>query len=505
MSASSSRSSSPKPNKSSENLNNDLKNKEKSASAHSINSNEDTTSKSSSSSNLDSAKHRHKFRTGLPSPMVDRSKVSIWSILKQCVDKELYRFTIPIVWNEPTSLLQRMAENMKYSNLLLDKACELKNPIDRMKYVAGFLVSSTSVHHNRLSKPFNPLLGETYEYVCTENNFRICCEQVSHHPPISAYYSESIKPSSESKSKWKYYGSVNPHMKLNFLNASVEAYPEGVQTVEFPELDEVYTWHNLKINAHNLILGKLWFEYTGRTEIINHKHKIKCVLDFKPYSWFSGHLNRCDGYIVDAHDNKLALLNGKWDECFYATNNVANSGEFLRTTEKFITDKESRSDKSHKKKQKSGTTSNTNDDIQLIWKFNDDEHEKCYQDYYFFTQFTFKLNEMYDALTNPTIININENAMTKSVSLGPLPPTDSRYRPDMRLYENGDIETASSEKNRLEEKQRETEKKMEKGEIEKWKALWFEKKSHAICEDEETWSFNNKYWNREYSKCPDIY
>ena len=202
MSASSSRSSSPKPNKSSENLNNDLKNEEKSASAHSIISNEDTKSKSSS----DSAKHRYKFRTGLPSPMVDRSKVSIWSILKQCVDKELYRFTIPIVWNEPTSLLQRMAENMKYSNILLDKACELKNPIDRMKYVAGFLVSSTSVHHNRLSKPFNPLLGETYEYVCTENNFRICCEQVSHHPPISAYYSESIKHSSDSKSKWKYYG-----------------------------------------------------------------------------------------------------------------------------------------------------------------------------------------------------------------------------------------------------------------------------------------------------------
>jgi hypothetical protein len=50
-----------------------------------------------------------KNRKELPHEMVDRSKLSIWSILRQCVDKELYRFTIPIIWNEPLSLLQRMA------------------------------------------------------------------------------------------------------------------------------------------------------------------------------------------------------------------------------------------------------------------------------------------------------------------------------------------------------------------------------------------------------------
>lgn len=247
---------------------------------------------------------QHVYRKCLPSPMLDRSKFSIWSILKQCVDKELYRFTIPIVWNEPLSLLQRMAENMRYSNELLDKAVYLNDPIDRMKYVAGFLVSCTSIHNDRLSKPFNPLLGETYEYVCSENKFRVCCEQVSHHPPISAYYSESIRPNKTENPKWKYYGSVNPHMRLNFLSASVEAFPEGIQTVEFPDLGEVYTWHNLKINAHNLVVGKLWFEYHGKCEIINHKLNIKCVLEFKPYSWFTRQLNRCEGYILDSDNRK---------------------------------------------------------------------------------------------------------------------------------------------------------------------------------------------------------
>lgn len=189
-------------------------------------------------------------RDKLPQPMVDRSKLSIYNILKQCVDKELYRFTLPIIWNEPLSLLQRMAENTKYANSILSKAAISKDPIERMKLIATYIVSSISMHGNRLSKPFNPLLGETYEL--SRDNYHICLEQVSHHPPISAFYAESLEK------KWKYYGSVHPQLRLNLLNASVEAVPEGIQAIEFPELDEIYTWNNVKVNAHNLLSKKIF-------------------------------------------------------------------------------------------------------------------------------------------------------------------------------------------------------------------------------------------------------
>ena len=43
-----------------------------------------------------------------------------------------------------------------------------------------------------------------------------------------------------------------------------------------------------------------------------------------------------------------------------------------------------------------------------------------------------------------------------------LPPTDSRFRPDIRKMEEGDIDLAGQEKNRLEEKQRMTRQLMEK-------------------------------------------
>jgi hypothetical protein len=41
----------------------------------------------------------------------------------------------------------------------------------------------TTVERN-CTKPFNPLLGETYEYV--DDNIEVITEQVSHHPPVSA-------------------------------------------------------------------------------------------------------------------------------------------------------------------------------------------------------------------------------------------------------------------------------------------------------------------------------
>jgi hypothetical protein len=44
----------------------------------------------------------------------------------------------------------------------------------------------------------------------------------------------------------------------------------------------------------------------------------------------------------------------------------------------------------------------------------------------------------------------------------PLAPTDSRFRPDIRKMEEGNIDLAGDEKDRLEEKQRAAKRAMEK-------------------------------------------
>lgn len=57
--------------------------------------------------------------------------------------------------------------------------------MERMLYVAAFAVSGYSSTAGRTSKPFNPLLGETYELVHADKGFRAIVEKVFHHTIIT--------------------------------------------------------------------------------------------------------------------------------------------------------------------------------------------------------------------------------------------------------------------------------------------------------------------------------
>lgn len=72
-----------------------------------------------------------------------------------------------------------MCEELEYSELL-DKAAGLEDPGDRMVLVAAFAVSAyASSIYRAAHKPFNPLLGETYESIREDKGFRFVAEQVS--------------------------------------------------------------------------------------------------------------------------------------------------------------------------------------------------------------------------------------------------------------------------------------------------------------------------------------
>lgn len=75
-------------------------------------------------------------------------------------------------------MLQRLTEDLEYHELL-DKAVKCENSTEQMCFVAAFSVSSYSTTVNRIAKPFNPMLGETFELdQMEEMGFRSLCEQV---------------------------------------------------------------------------------------------------------------------------------------------------------------------------------------------------------------------------------------------------------------------------------------------------------------------------------------
>ena len=117
-------------------------------------------------------------------------KVSIWAILKDSIGKDITKMSVPVYFNEPLNLLQKAAQYNEYS-YILDKACQELEQAKRMALVSIFSITGLTSLERANTKPFNPMLGETYEFV--EDDKEFLAEQVSHHPPITASYCRGKK------------------------------------------------------------------------------------------------------------------------------------------------------------------------------------------------------------------------------------------------------------------------------------------------------------------------
>ncbi|CAG9759335.1 unnamed protein product [Ceutorhynchus assimilis] len=448
---------------------------------------------------------KKEYRLVLPVPMF-HSDHNIWAVLKNCIGKELSKITMPVVFNEPLSFLQRMAEYMEYAHLLRI-AAQQEDPTTRLQYVIGFAVSALASNWERLGKPFNPLLGETYELEREE--FRIVCEQVSHHPPVSAFHAES--------DDWTFHGSIHP--KLKFWGKSVEIQPKGTVTVEFPKLKEAYTWTNVNCCVHNIIMGKMWMEQCGTMEIVSHLSGYRANLTFKQAGESSKNLHRVEGYIANKSKQKLFYIYGKWTE-FIKCSNYAAYEEYMKDSSHKIKDQRSKSPNdspSHTSKKmlqkfnslkvstfrSQNSTQETEESDEpdecpksdtgffmdipnstTIWKVNPRPPQSA--DYYQFTEFAMSLNELEHDMKNV------------------LCPTDSRLRPDIRKLEQGDIDGAAIEKTRLEEKQRDANKHRKCKNATQWTSRWFKQEINPYTQQED-WISNGNYWKRQYLEDLDIF
>ncbi|CAL1543618.1 unnamed protein product [Lymnaea stagnalis] len=364
-------------------------------------------------------------RSRLPVPKPESPDVSLWNLLYRNIGKDLTKISMPVTLNEPLSMLQRLCEELEYSELL-DKAAEYDDPYERMpltaKAVAAFAVSGyASSFYREGHKPFNPILGETYECVREDKGWKFIAEQVSHHPPVSACYCESRN--------FKLWQDVR--IKTKFWGKSMEIQPLGNVHVILPKYRDHYKWNKVTTCVHNLLGGQRWADQYGEMTITNGN--IVCKLTFtKGSNNSSPKRYEVYGNISTADGNVVHKLFGKWNEAFFCGH--ASSAK-------------------------------------CVWRPG--AMPEDYELYYGFTRFAIELNEL-----DPDTAKF-------------LPPTDSRFRPDQRLLEEGKIAEAESEKHRLETAQRERRKNLEMG-GEDPKPMWFKK---VLADGKtETYEFGNKYW-----------
>lgn len=350
-------------------------------------------------------------RKTIPSAKV--APPSLIAFVRKNVGKDLSTISMPVSANEPTSLLQRVAEQLEYAQLL-DAAAKQDQAKDRLLYVTAFAISQFSggrAKERAIRKPFNPLLGETFELVRSDaevpGGFRLLVEKVCHRPVRLAMQADSAL--------WSFSQSPAPSQK--FWGKSAEITTEGRVRVSLHRPDgsaELYSWNIATVFLRNVVMGEKYVEPVGTMHVANDSTGSKATVEFRSKGVFGGRGEDVQVELYNADGSHAgASLTGTWTAALRA---MPGGKE--------------------------------------IWKAGSlvDNAATTYG----MTTFAAGLNEV------------------TTLEKGKLPPTDTRLRPDQRLAEKGDLDNAEEWKVRLEEAQRDRRRVLEES-GEEHRPKWFVK------------------------------
>ncbi|KAF3940312.1 hypothetical protein ABW19_dt0200810 [Dactylella cylindrospora] len=316
---------------------------------------------------------------------------SLIAFFRKNVGKDLSTIAMPVSANEPLSALQKIAEQLEYSELLDYAADASEATGERLLYIAAFAISNfsnTRAKERAIRKPFNPLLGETYELVREDKGYRFLAEKVSHRPLVMAAQADSAN--------WTFTQSPMPSQK--FWGKSAEINTSGRVRITLHKTGDNFSWTPATTFLRNIIAGEKYIEPVGTMTIHHENTGDKAQITFKVKGMFSG---RSEDVSVQVHDKdgkvKPYSLHGKW------------TGSLV-----IFDDHDSM--------------------VKQLWQVGDLVPDAAKK--YGFTEFAAQLNE---------ITSIEEDKMAG---------TDTRLRPDQRLCEEGQLDEAETVKLELEEKQR---------------------------------------------------
>jgi len=229
------------------------------------------------------------------------SREGLLKILTSAIGLDVTSISLPVSLNEPTSFLQRMCEANCYYDLL-NKANQQEDSCHRLTYVTAFAISLYP-GISRTTKPFNPYLGETFQYV-KEGQLRFLAEQVSHHPPVGAAILET-----EHFLLWQEQG-----LKTSFGGNSLACETVGDMHVILKKYQDHFCWNGIKTVVHNCIIGKMWIDHYGETKIANYKTGDKANLKFRKCGWFGKGQAEVEAWVLDGQGQTRVTLEGKWNE-----------------------------------------------------------------------------------------------------------------------------------------------------------------------------------------------
>jgi hypothetical protein len=147
------------------------------------------------------------------------------------------------------------------------EAVKTKSSVERLKLVTAAIVGASQYQMNQW-KPFNPILGETFQGTLDKHT-QVYIEHISHHPAISYYYIVN-----ESWKCWGYF-LYNAKIKPN----KVIAFAEHWNTIQFNDGQIIkFSWPALEMG--NFILGTRKMAMVRNLVVKDETAHIKTIVKF---------------------------------------------------------------------------------------------------------------------------------------------------------------------------------------------------------------------------------
>jgi len=242
------------------------------------------------------------------------------------IGMDLSKVTLPTFVLEPRSMLERITDFMTHPDLVFG-AGKLEDPQQRFIEVMRYYLAGWHIKPKGVKKPYNPVLGEFFRCSYTYNDGSkgyYIAEQVSHHPPISAYY--YVSP----ENNLLIYGELKP--KSKFLGNSAATLMGGENRIVLLDRleDGEYRISMPNMYARGIMFGKMVMELGDQSKVVNEANDYTADIEFKIKGYFTGSYNAIGGKV--SHKNKtIGEITGKWSESMDFKPSKGETPTFQRT------------------------------------------------------------------------------------------------------------------------------------------------------------------------------
>jgi len=197
---------------------------------------------------------------------------SVGGKLKEGKILDLLKISRPAIISYPRTYLECIAGDFVYTEFL-NKAAEATDPIERLKYIVAFYIAGLHVNPTEMGSngPLNPIIGETF-YAQKQDGTKIWCEQISHHPPVTAYLME------QSERAFKISGTGETIAKMAGMN-SIDAQRAGEIVIEFKDETRIFV-RSPEMRIDGLVMGDRTINYNKTFAFIDQKNKVSAEITF---------------------------------------------------------------------------------------------------------------------------------------------------------------------------------------------------------------------------------